>query len=66
MTVSELDRWCVAQQIINSHGVGAEAECGRRAAEFVKNGQLDGFYLWQDIALKISHLQSRPDNYKLS
>ena len=61
MTVSELDRWRVAQQIINSHGENAQAECGRRAAEFVKTDELEGFYLWQDIALKIHHLQTAPD-----
>jgi len=55
MAVSELDRWRVAQQIINSHGADAEAECGRRrSAEFVKSGKLEGFYLWQAIALKVS------------
>jgi hypothetical protein len=57
MTVSELDRWRVAQQIINSHGADAQAECGRRAAEFVKKGELEGFYLWQAIALKVKQLQ---------
>jgi hypothetical protein len=57
LTVSELDRWRVAQQLIRAHGDGAEAECARRAAEFVKSGDLQGFSLWQDIALKISHLQ---------
>lgn len=57
MTVSELDRWRVAQQIVHSHGNDAEAECGRRAAEFLKNGDLEGFYLWQAIALKIHQLQ---------
>lgn len=59
MTVSELDRWRVAQQIITAHGSGAQAECGRRAAEFVKSGDLQGFSLWQDIALKIHQLQER-------
>jgi hypothetical protein len=57
MTVGEIDRWRVAQQIINSHGADAQAEFGRRAAEFVKSGQLEGFYLWQNIALKIKELQ---------
>jgi hypothetical protein len=57
VTVSEIDRWRVAQQIINSHGADAEAECGRRAAEFMKSGELEGFYLWQSIALKIHQLQ---------
>jgi hypothetical protein len=38
--VSDLDRWRVAQQIINSHGADAQAECGRRVAEFVKEGNL--------------------------
>jgi hypothetical protein len=60
--VSELDRWRVAQQIINSHGAGAEAECGRRAAEFVKQGDLEGFYLWQNIALKVNELQRAEPN----
>jgi hypothetical protein len=55
--VSELDRWRVAQQIINSHGADAQAECGSRAAEFVKQGNLEGFYLWQAIALKVKQLQ---------
>lgn len=57
MTVSELDRWRVAQQIINAHGADAQAECGRRAAEFVRTGELEGFYLWQNIALKVKELQ---------
>jgi len=57
LTVSELDRWRVAQRFLRAHGDGAEAECGRRAAEFVKSGDLQGFSLWQDIALKISQLQ---------
>jgi hypothetical protein len=28
-----------------------------RAANFVKNGNLEGFYLWQAIALKVKQLQ---------
>jgi hypothetical protein len=59
MTVSEIDRWRVAQQLINAHGDEAEAECGRRAAEFVETGELDGFRVWQDIALKVRHLLTK-------
>ena len=66
MTVSELDRWRVAQQLMTAHGDEAIAECGRRAAEFVKSGDLEAFYLWQNIALKISHLRAKAANYKLS
>jgi hypothetical protein len=65
VTVSELDRWRVAHQIFKAHGADAEAECGRRAAEFVKQGNLEAFYLWQGIALKVSQLQqgrTKPDN----
>jgi hypothetical protein len=57
MAVSELDRWRVAQQLITAHGDKAEYQAGVRAAEFVKTGGLDGFRLWQDIALKIKKLQ---------
>lgn len=57
MTVSELDRWRVAQQLINAHGDRAEYQAGLRAAEFVKTGELEGFRFWQDIALKIKHLR---------
>jgi hypothetical protein len=39
-----LNRWRVAPQIINSRGADAQAECGRRATEFVKTGELEGFY----------------------
>lgn len=56
MTVSELDRWRVAQQLIAAHADKAEPECDRRAAEFVKTGELEGFRLWQGIALKVRHL----------
>lgn len=57
MTVSELDRWRVAQQLITAHGDKAEYHAGLRAAEFVKTGELGGFRLWQDIARKIKQLQ---------
>jgi hypothetical protein len=57
VTVSELDRWRVANQILKSHGADAQAECGRRAAEFVEQGDPEGFYLGQAIALKIHQLQ---------
>jgi hypothetical protein len=59
LAVNELDRWRVAQQIINSHGADAQSECGRRAAEFVKKRELEGFYLWQAIALKVKQLQDK-------
>ena len=57
VTVSELDRWRAAQQLVSTHGGDASAEAGRRAAEFVKQGNPEGFYLWQNIALKIHQLQ---------
>ena len=57
VTVSELDRWRVAQQLITAHGDKAEYQAGVRAAEFVKNGDLEGFYLWQNIALRVHQLQ---------
>ncbi len=55
--VSEIDRWRVAQQFITAHGDKAEYQAGLRAAEFVKTGEIEGFRLWQDIALKIKHFQ---------
>jgi hypothetical protein len=57
VTVSELDRWRVAQQLITAHGDKAEYQAGVCAAEFVKSGDLEAFYLWQKIALKIKELQ---------
>ncbi len=57
LMVSELDRWRVAQQLIKAHGDEAEYQAGVRAADFVKTGELEGFRLWQDIALKIKKLQ---------
>ena len=57
MTVSELDRWRVAQQLITAPGDKAEYQAGLRAAEFVKMGELEGSRLWQDIALKIKQLR---------
>ena len=55
--VCELDRWRVAQQLIDAHEDKAEYQAGLRAAEFGKTGELEGFYLWQNIALKIKELQ---------
>jgi hypothetical protein len=57
VTVSELDRWRIAQQLITAPGDKAEYQGGLRAAEFVKTGELEGFRLWQDIALKIKQLR---------
>jgi hypothetical protein len=31
-----------------------------RAAEFLKNGNLQGFSFWQDIAVKVHSLQAQP------
>jgi hypothetical protein len=59
VTVSELDRWRVAQQLIVAHGDQAEYHAGVRAAEFVKTGELEGVRLWQDIALRVKQLQRR-------
>ena len=57
MTADELSRWRVAQQLLEAHEDGAVGECGRRAAKFVRLGDFEGFYLWQNIALKIHMLQ---------
>ena len=40
MTAKELDRWRMAEQLIEAHKDGAVAECGRRAAKFVRRGDL--------------------------
>lgn len=56
--VSELDRWRAAQQLINAHGDEAQYHAGVRAAGFLREGQLDGLHLWQDIALKIKRLRT--------
>ena len=57
MTVGELERWRIAQQLITAPGDKAEYQAGLRAAEFVKTGEFEGFRLWQDIALKIKQLR---------
>ena len=55
--LGEEDRWRVARHLISTYGDTAEIECGRRAADFLKQRNLDGFYLWQNIALKIAELR---------
>ena len=62
LTVSELDRWRVAQQLITAHGDRAEYQAGLRAAEFVKTGELEG-RLWQDVAQKIKQLQLQRETH---
>ena len=57
MTADELNRWRLAQQLLEAHEDGAVGECGRRAAKFVRRGDFEGFYLWQNIALKIHMLR---------
>ena len=59
MRGSELDRWRVAQQLMETHKSGAVAECGRRASQSIKQGDCKDFYRWQDIALKIHKLQQQ-------
>ena len=59
MRGSELDRWRVAQQLMETHKSGAVAECGRRASQSIKQGDFKDFYRWQDIALKIHELQQQ-------
>lgn len=57
MSPIDLDRWRAAQQLIKAHGDTAEYQAGVRAASFLKQGDLGGFHLWQDVALKVNHLQ---------
>ena len=57
MTVGELDRWRIARQVITAPGDKPEYQAGLRAAELVKTDELEGFGLWQDIALKIKQLR---------
>jgi hypothetical protein len=51
-----LDRWRVAQQLVRAHGEGAEYQADLRGAAFLKEANTAGFYLGQDIALKVSQL----------
>ena len=57
MTVKELDRWRMAEQLIEAHKDGAVGSVAGGAAKFVRRGDFEGLYLWQNIALKIHMLQ---------
>lgn len=57
MTVSELDRWRAAQQLINQHGADAELNAALRADEAIAAGSPEGESLWRDVMNKIQQLR---------
>jgi hypothetical protein len=57
MTVSDLDRWRAAQQLIKSHGLDASLNAAQRADQAIARGDPKGESLWLDIGRKIDALQ---------
>ena len=57
MTASKIDRWLVAQELINRHGPHAELNAALLADDVIAEGSPDGESHWRDVIKKIRLLQ---------
>ena len=57
MTASKIDRWLVAQQLINKHGPHAELSAALLADEAIAEGSPEDESHWRDVIKKIQQLQ---------
>ena len=58
MTVSEIDIWRSANELIKQHGANAGIRAAMKADELLAKGDLDGARVWRRIVRAVEELQA--------